>query len=94
MSAVSLGTCQQESCKVGSGGTCLEGFEDLKQCPHFLPIQQPDPEGMPPRIGAPEPEESSQMIDLPDGADLNSDSAKLITQASVTRLITHGSLKF
>lgn len=32
---VEVKTCSQESCTVNKDGKCLEGFEDLDQCPHF-----------------------------------------------------------
>lgn len=32
---VAVGTCNLEGCRIGSGGSCIEGFEDPKDCPNF-----------------------------------------------------------
>jgi len=87
MPSAITGTCRQENCKVATDSKCLEGFKDLEQCPHFLPAQQPETEDTPPEAATLEEAEFAGMVDLPDGADLNPDSAMVITRASMTRLI-------
>ena len=86
MSAVSFGTCQQQNCSVALDGRCLEGL-DLKQCPHFVPHEQPISGEIPPKVATTERATSSERIELPDGTALDLDAAKVITQASVTRVI-------
>jgi hypothetical protein len=87
MPPVPIGTCRQENCKVVTDGKCLEGFEDLEQCPHFFSTQQRTSEGVPPEVAAPEQAGPSETMDLPDGADLSPDSAIVITRAFMTRLV-------
>jgi hypothetical protein len=86
MSAVALGTCGQQNCSVALDGRCLEGLE-LKQCPHFLPHEQSTASELSPKVATTEGAASLERIELPEGTALTPEAAKVITQASVTRVI-------
>lgn len=86
MSAVSPGTCQQQSCTVALDGRCLEGL-DLKQCPYFLQHEQTTSGDISLQGTAVAVYVPSTRIALPDGVALDLETAKVITQASVTRVI-------
>ncbi len=88
MASILIGTCRQENCKVAIDGKCLEGFSDLKQCPHFSPAghQEDTPEAAP-EVSVSKQVTVAEMIALPNGEALNSDAAREITQSALTRLI-------
>ncbi len=88
MASTIIGPCRQENCKAVIDGKCLEGFSDLKQCPHFsLSDHQEGMQEADPEVSFSNQLSPAEMIDLPDGEALNLEGAKAITQASLTRLI-------
>ncbi len=86
------GKCKQEGCTTSEGGKCLEGFENVEECPHFqiFDTTQEENESVvaePSDKIAPFEQESQEMVDLPEGKILEPESARYITIASPTRLI-------
>ena len=37
-----VGTCLTDGCQIGDGGSCIEGFSDLAECPNFSEVKQQD----------------------------------------------------
>jgi hypothetical protein len=71
---------------VAQDGKCLEGFEDLAQCPHFQPggggTERSETQGAPKT--SPEPR---RMVSLPGGAALDSEAASGVTCANISRIV-------
>jgi hypothetical protein len=93
MSTELVGTCEQEGCKIVSGGTCLEGFADLNSCPFFR-LTTDQAEGRVSNTLTPDFVESStaqltipEMIPLPGVNEFTLETASEVTYAALTRLI-------
>ena len=90
MSEQITGTCKQEGCPAGEGGRCLEGLDNVLECPHFEAhdIVEEEPQK---QIDEEEPSDASlaeeEFVKLHEGKALDPDSAKCITFAAPTNLI-------
>lgn len=78
--------CDQEGCTVHNDGKCLEGFEDLNQCPHCQFVEVEDEVSVEEEINIANSEEELEF-NLPDGLALNAASARSITRDKPTHLI-------
>jgi hypothetical protein len=81
---MAIGKCRQEACPVEKTGKCLEGFEKLEECPHF--ITPPELEEIK-EIAKVEVAELPKEIEFLDGDGFSPETATSITGAAVTRLI-------
>ena len=92
MPEVPKGRCRQKGCTVDQGGKCLEGFENVQDCPHFEALEtlpaadEPPVEDSTQEVSAAE-EDEQRMVNLPEGTRLEPESARHITIASPTKLI-------
>ena len=88
------GTCLADGCKIADGGSCIEGFTDLAECPNFSEAKQTDPQ----RSGdASTTEESEQLEENVDAAEpvltlrsgraLTVKEGHVLTGASSTRIV-------
>jgi hypothetical protein len=77
--------CKQASCSIAAGGRCLEGFEPLDSCPHFLGRQL-----------APQLDRAADVVEamsvaatiqLRDGGALTSDDASIVMCRTWSRVI-------
>ena len=41
---ISVGSCATEGCQVAEGGSCIEGFDDLVECPNFSRAEEGETE--------------------------------------------------
>jgi hypothetical protein len=94
MSQAVVGVCKQTGCTVATTGKCLEGFTAVEECPHFTagtatdgdddsePNETTDPALI--RTSLPPP---SEVISIPYGDDLTSNTSKRIMGRAQTRVI-------
>lgn len=95
MSQPILGACKQSKCSVATTGKCFEGVSPVEECPHFIPnesserveqeeIDEPvDDPGLVRTKDAPLPE----VVAIPFGADLTSETARRIMGSTQTNVI-------
>jgi hypothetical protein len=81
------GRCSQPDCTVENDGTCLEGFDDLNDCPHFVPEDVPS--GPPPQEQIEERAQVGKIeyVVLHDGEGLRIDDAGIVMRRSPTKVI-------
>lgn len=89
-----LGTCSADGCEIEGGGSCIEGFSILAECPNFSESKQPDP---PRSREASVPVEAKQLVESVDGAEavlaltsgkaLTVEEGHRLTGASRTRIV-------
>ncbi len=80
-----MGKCGQEGCTVEKDGKCLEGFEILNECPHFIPAGELKEQEIDDELTI--TEQPPDIVNLYDGFGLNYDAAAIITRRAVTRII-------
>jgi hypothetical protein len=87
MSHEMTGRCTKEACTAGEDGKCLEGFENLEECPNYETIP-PEDEGEDRHEDAPEEVVAkTEMVDLPTGTDFSPQTSFVITRASQVRVL-------
>jgi GTPase SAR1 family protein len=98
MSQTILGICRQTGCMVAKDGKCLEGFEPITDCPHFVaPSEAAAEDEVQP---APKPDQQIteanatvsrdtvyETVELYSGKELDYTSALRITKAALTRIV-------
>ncbi len=81
------GKCKKKECKADKNAKCLEGFDNLVECPNFELVSPEEEGGGKPKDTVEEIASPSKMIELPSGDDLSSETGSGITRASHTRVI-------
>ena len=90
-----IGTCAAAGCQVAEGGSCIEGFESLRECPNY---RQTTPsaagvtsdEGAPPRTHptpAVRPETAEPSLRLSSGNALTAQEAHQLTGECLTKVV-------
>ena len=89
-----VGTCLADGCKIADGGSCIEGFADLAECPNFSEAIQPDPQGSGDDSAPEESEQLEENVDaakavlaLRSGKALTVEEGHSLTGASSTRIV-------
>ncbi len=79
------GTCDQTNCSVISDGRCLEGIEDIAECPHFQAEEISETASE--RVADDDIDDGHLAEDLPTGDKLTVDTCKIVTHATRARMV-------
>jgi len=81
------GKCSQPGCTVEQDGTCLEGFDTLTDCPHFVADKEAGGVSRSEPTVKEAPDERETYVALHDGEGLRLDNAGSVMRRSPTKLI-------
>lgn len=81
------GKCSQPGCTVEKDGTCLEGFENLLECPHFIPEEPSSETPLKEQVEEHAFTRTVEYIELHDGEGLRIENAGIVMRKSPTKIV-------